>query len=850
MLTMGSLFDGIGGFPLAGLQHDIEPVWASEIEEFPIKVTKEHFLNMEHLGDITKINGSKITPVDIICGGFPCQDLSLAGKREGFQGERSVLFFDAARIIEEMLIATDYEYPKAVIIENVPGLLSSNDGKDMEAVLDTMQELGFLIDVNILDAQYMGVPQRRRRVFLVCLNTRYLLKHPINITINTIYQLLTECLMINHEGLVNNRNGLITDIKTKLNKKTLSFPSLQMPEDLQKILSGELETTDDNILFCSNLLLTLGENILQHPYLPVAELILAEIRRCMEYARQTSGDLFTDMEWVHNWNDYLKRASSCAEQLERHIRRQCPVEIFPESDSLSRDTEAGGEERKDTPADVGTSSTEASSTKEGSVIYPWGDDDRLGGWVDREDRIFAFQSDKRRSTAQEHIYHKPNGKTDSLTHQKQHIILCTQKTLMSCGGFSNYSEDTITATQRASIAKQADVDLVIESRPPEDVVGEANKQLYAIFDPYNNNLSEKCTSLGTNCGMSTGRSIVLRETTGTLRANAGAPKHESDWESLVLEKSTTEQTVFAKQRISEHNQSDKSFTLIIEPRSQDGVCRIHTNGIVPTLNTAQGGQRQPCVLAFAANQRDEVRDLGDKTAALQARPGMKQQTFIAQPSVFAICADHSNSMKSKNPNSGIYLAETTRTLDMNGGNPACNQGGMAIVEPMKDCTPEGISGTVTCKWAKGSGGPSGNEYGNLIIKPYSIQGSMIGRQDKNGPQGDGINEDVSFTLNATDRHAVAYRESSFGQYAEGVATLKASGGVLGGGSETFIEQEYAVRRLTPLETERLQGFPDNWTASGSDTARYQATGNSVAIPVVSFILKQVADILRECVSSI
>ena len=149
MLTLGSLFDGIGGFPLSGLQHGIQPVWASEIEELPLKVTGRHFPNMKQLGDITKIDGSKIDPVDIICGGFPCQDLSVAGKREGFQGERSVLFFDAMRIIEEMLITTNYEYPKAIVIENVPGLLSSNKGKDMEAVLEAIEEIGFMVDVNI-----------------------------------------------------------------------------------------------------------------------------------------------------------------------------------------------------------------------------------------------------------------------------------------------------------------------------------------------------------------------------------------------------------------------------------------------------------------------------------------------------------------------------------------------------------------------------------------------------------------------------------------------------------------------------------------------------------------------------
>ena len=102
MLTMGSLFDGIGGFPLAAVRNGITPVWASEIETFPILVTKKHFPDMLHVGDITRLDGAKLPPVDIICGGSPCQDVSYAGARKGLAGERSGLFFEQIRIISEM----------------------------------------------------------------------------------------------------------------------------------------------------------------------------------------------------------------------------------------------------------------------------------------------------------------------------------------------------------------------------------------------------------------------------------------------------------------------------------------------------------------------------------------------------------------------------------------------------------------------------------------------------------------------------------------------------------------------------------------------------------------------------
>ncbi len=101
-LTMGSLFDGIGGFPLAAIRNGITPVWASEIEPFPIEVTMTHFPDMAHVGDITKLKGAELPPVDIICGGSPCQDLSVAGARAGLAGARSGLFMEQIRIVKEM----------------------------------------------------------------------------------------------------------------------------------------------------------------------------------------------------------------------------------------------------------------------------------------------------------------------------------------------------------------------------------------------------------------------------------------------------------------------------------------------------------------------------------------------------------------------------------------------------------------------------------------------------------------------------------------------------------------------------------------------------------------------------
>lgn len=191
-MKLGSLFDGSGGFPLAGALCGIEPVWASEIEPYPIRVTTQRFPRMQHLGDITKIDGGKIEPVDVITFGSPCQDLSVAGKRAGIHdGARSSLFFHAVRIMKEMREATHGVYPGIVIWENVHGAFSSNGGEDFRAVLQALCEIadggadvprpakgkwggagaivgdGYSIAWRTYDAQYWGVAQRRRRIYLV-----------------------------------------------------------------------------------------------------------------------------------------------------------------------------------------------------------------------------------------------------------------------------------------------------------------------------------------------------------------------------------------------------------------------------------------------------------------------------------------------------------------------------------------------------------------------------------------------------------------------------------------------------------------------------------------------------------
>ena len=197
--TIGSLFDGSGGFPLAASMCGGTPIWAAEVEPYPIAVTTSRFPNMKHLGSVTDVKGNQVEPVDVLCFGAPCQDLSVAGLRKGLRhdslgdGEttRSGLFMEAVRIIKEMREATNGVYPRFAIYENVPGAFSSSGGQDFRIVLEELIKIvepsavmpevpkngwpyadsycgdGWSIAYRVLDAQFWGVPQRRRRIYLV-----------------------------------------------------------------------------------------------------------------------------------------------------------------------------------------------------------------------------------------------------------------------------------------------------------------------------------------------------------------------------------------------------------------------------------------------------------------------------------------------------------------------------------------------------------------------------------------------------------------------------------------------------------------------------------------------------------
>ena len=592
-LTLGSLFDGSGGFPLAGLLCGITPVWASEIEPFPIRVTTKRLPFMKHYGDISQMDGGRIEPVDIITFGSPCTDMSIAGKRSGLDGQQSVLFYQAIRIIKEMRCATNGKYPRYICWENVPGAFSSNKGEDFKAVLDAVIGViepdaqvpmpeknlwpyadiymgdGWSLAYRTLDAQYWGVPQRRKRIFLVA-----------DFAADSAGQILFES-----EGL----SGYSAE----------SFRSWQRTAGSAAACAGAAGG------ICLN--------------------DQGGIR--MEVSHEVAGTL----------------------RAETHGHAPCVV------DAAGFNTEHSAESR--------------------SIGY-------------EEERSPTIRAGK-----------------------------------VPAAVYENHSQDT------------------------------------RYTGPLN-----VAPTLSSNYGMGgNNQPFVVKDedTPKTLKIRSGC---EGGGKGALI-------------------QEDKSATL-------------------------------------SCNN--------------------DQTVFV--PKAYGICSKASHAMMSDNPHSGIYEAETSRTLDANGGNPGCNQGGIAVVES------------------------------------YSIQGSMIGREDKNGPQGDGVNEDVSFTLNTVDRHAVyAMTTGSYTQVEEETApTLMARDFK----DPATVSCGYTVRRLTPTECARLQGFPDWWCSdlgtaeptmddlrqwyavfethrrvTGSaakprtfkqiakwlkdpytDAAEYKMWGNGVALPCVYFVL--------------
>ena len=605
-LTLGSLFSGSGAFELGGLLAGIRPVFAAEVEPFPIRVTTKRLPFVKHYGDVNSIRGDEVEPVDIITFGSPCTDLSIAGKRAGLDGRQSGLFYQAVRIIKEMRCATDGRYPRFIVWENVPGAFSSNKGEDFRAVLNAVCSVkdgdisvprppkgkwanagcimadGFSLAWRVVDACLWGVPQRRKRIYLVS-----------DFTGGCAGKILFES-----EGV----SGYSAE----------GFRAWQ----------GAAGSAAEGIGAAGG------------------------IRVCLNDQGGKNISVDDDM--------------ACTLRAQSHGHPPCVLESAGFCTEHSADSRSIGYGEELSP-------TLRSGTVPAAVALE-------------------------------------NHPTDSRVKMSEDNMVQTLTSRMGTGG--------------------GNVPLIMDAGTPKTL---------------------KIRAGGGNGGKG---ALIQDDKSATLSCS-------------------NDQTLFVP------------FCKGMCPHSAEEAPTWKGGEVANTLNTFDIGESRCNELVVQA---------------------------------YGICSKESNAMKSNNPHSGFYEAQTARTLDCNCNNPSSNQGGIAVV---------------------------------------AVQGSMIGREDKNGPQGSGVNEDVSFTLNATDHHAVAYptyctsKNSHFMRAEKELAntlvatdykdppvindvrtasgrdvfgTISASMGSKQwlGNQEAFsgdyhiIEPDYIVRRLTPTECARLQGFPDWW----------------------------------------
>ena len=743
-MTMGSLFDGIGGFPLAAIRNGITPVWASEIEAFPIEVTKIRFPEMLHVGDITKLDGAKLPPVDVICGGSPCQDLSVAGQRAGLAGARSGLFMEQTRIAKEMRKADEQRNvpahlvrPRYLVWENVPGAFSSAEGEDFRAVIEEIVRIKysacdvprpesgrwesagavllgdeFSLAWRVMDAQFWGVAQRRRRIFLVA-----------DFGGPTAPEILFK------------QDSLFGDIA-------------QSGGPRQGTAAPAQGRTDDTVGACLT------------PWDVQSRRIFEETGTWPAlYGGEGGGHGYIQTEektaiaFAANQRDEVRDLHDVAGALgaQQGMKQQTFV-----AQPLFCLNDQGGE-RMDVTEDV------ASTLRAGMGGHPplISQPNCMNGWDTQQSRVFTLE-----------------GVAPTLAGADGGGGRNPAGLLFAAGFCGNASAEA------RGIGYQAECSPTIKTGTAPSVLclnDQGGSQMH-------------CTE----------------DITGTLRAQEHGHQplvfdnHAQD--SRFTEPVDVSQTVSAG-----FGQGGNNQPLVMA--TQQGGAEIG-EGICPTITSAAGtsGNNQPVLFE---NHGIDSRYTGPHAVAptMSARMGTggNNVPLVGSAVAFSLDSKESNSMKSANPHSGCRKTDVARTIDTTNPDPSKNQGGIAILQ-----------------------------------ETICIAGNTIDREPENGGNGLGCQPDISYTITTSDRHAVCE------PYQEVVGALcrgdeKGIGSQYVSQNKCIVERRNLIRRLTPLECERLQGFPDGWTLipGASDSARYKALGNSVAIPCVNFVLRGIAYFLRK-----
>ena len=760
------------------------------------------------MGDITKINGAEIEPVDVITFGSPCQDLSIAGLRKGLAGSRSGLYVQAVRVIREMLDATNREYPKFVVFENVPGMLSSNKGNDFIAALDMMSELRFIPDPNIHDAQYCGVPQRRRRIGIAWANTDAILKKRTILSDSIMLQCLSEILLIDltealqvfgiePKGQQYRAKWLSEDGR----RRRIELFSLQKENALQMWQQrlDEMQATYQNAQDCSAS--TVGE--VQMDFFTLIDVGM-------------STDAKTESGSISIGKLLSRQSGENSNQPNGYTTSTWTKEIMPSKICTCFQA------LLDILALTGAYINSAARTNSDVKSY--------FEWV-----LYILTLTKEYINARQ-----ANGTSvaklvgdDLLRDWNIRLQACEDKVVADFGG------DTASEIQFDSESLPGDITASGASGEGFAETAEAGAS-YAVrirggCDGGGKGAlvqTEKSGTLGTG----NDQTIFCLQGNGIDRADTAGCNGKGWREDACYTLNTIDRPAVCAEVRCMTPWDAKS------QRVYDG------NGVSPTLSSRENsGLNREAVLCagFKAGQGAQAGGIGyseEVSPTLAAAPSGTNRT----PAVVAYSFDSlsSNSMKSKNPHSGCREVDVAKTLDTTDPTPSKNQGGIAVVAPAV-----ALDMTHACDVIRECGekvpalqarmGTGGNQvpltYQDVTgtLSPGAHAGSYNGQDAYNDMLVCGASPDVAHALRA--KANCAYREDA----------------------ETYPVQNMVVRRLTPMECERLQGFPDHWTDIGewidekgkkhkaADSPRYKALGNSIALPFWDWMLRRMARYLPE-----
>ena len=771
-LTLGSLFDGSGGFPLAGILAGVTPLWASEIEPFAVRVTTKRLPQMKHYGDVSQMCGADLPPVDIITFGSPCQDMSIAGKRDGLDGSRSSLFYEAIRIVKEMREKTNGEKPRFIVWENVPGAFSSNKGQDFKAVLEAVIGVkepaaqvpapdkrgwpnadyyvgdGWSVAYRVLDAQWWGVPQRRARIFLVA-----------DFAGQSAPEILFESEGVSGYTPQGFRSwqGAAGD-SSKGSGETGGGGS----DGYLGNVAGEVSPGAKEIVL----------NDQGGTRMDVTEEVTSTLR-----AEAHHPPVVLDEPKAYHINQRdegidLNGVSGALMATRNNQMQTFIVEKEPQAAGFCTEH----------------------SAKSRSIGYEEEKSPTLrAGIVPAAVAVFENHSQDTRYT----------GPLD---------IAPTVNATYGMGG--NNQPFVVEIPGKPELAAVARDVIPLEHHPTDSRIGIEEDNAIQTLTSRMGTGGNNVPLIMTPADPLTPKTLKIRS--GCEGGGKGALIQDDKSATLGT---SNDQTVFVP------------FVKGARPHSAEEAPTWKEGETANTLNTFNVGETR-------CNE-------------------LVEEDHAAQPVAYGISSMASNGMKSDNPKVGFYEAETSKTLDISGGNPSCNQGGLCVCEPVA----------------------------------FALQGSMIGRTEKNGPQGDGVNEDVSFTLNTVDHHAVAAPAMEDETYCATTGNFMT---VAKEKSPTLAARDYKdppivndtdepyyiVRRLTPVECARLQGFPDWWCSDlgteapmeedirfwsevwethrkvmetsqkpksekqvikwlkdpYSDSAEYKLWGNGVCLPIVFFVL--------------